>query len=87
VKQYRKDWEGPSTTSQLCSGHFEADCFEIEGKQFQEELMGIPPQKRLKPDTVPTIFLRSVDYLEASSSTSTTSRPLSKRRQQKSVRE
>ena len=81
VKQYSKDWEGPSTTSQLCSRNFKADCFESEGNQFQEELTGIPPQKQLKPDTVPTIFLQSVDYLEANSSTSTTIRPLSKRRQ------
>jgi len=70
----------------LCSRYFEADCFVTEGKEYQEELLGIPPQKRLKPDAVLTIFPKSVDYLEASSSTSMITRPLNKRRQQKPVR-
>ena len=51
--------------------------------------MGIKTLKRLKPDAVPTVFARSIDYLQASSSQSTTTlagRPLSKRRQQRMVR-
>ena len=54
--------------------------------RFRDE-MGIPTLKRLKPDAVPTIFARSVDNLQASSSQSpTTGRPLSQRRQQRAVR-
>jgi len=78
-----KNWAGPSEISQLCSRHF---AFVSGEKEYQEELLGIPPQKRLKLDTVPTIFPKSVDYLEASCSTSMTTRPWSKWRQQKSVR-
>ena len=87
VKRQRRDWDGPSSDSQLCSKHFAEDCFVTEGVRFCEE-MGIPTLKRLKPDVVPTIFARSVDYLQASSSQSNTptSRPLSERRQQRSVR-
>ena len=87
VKRQRSKWDGPSTDSQLCSKHFEADCFITEGVRFREE-MGIPTVKRLKPDAVPTLFARSVDYLQASSSQSSTptSRVLSERRHQRSVR-
>ena len=87
VKRQQSNWEGPTKDSQLCSKHFEEDCFITDGVRFREE-MGIPTVKRLKPDAVPTIFARSVDYIQTSSSqTSTpTSRPLSERRHQRSVR-
>ena len=56
-----------------------------EGVRFRDAL-GIPAQKRLKADAVPTIFARSVDQLDAGSSSSTpSSRPLSERRMQRSV--
>ena len=85
VKRQRSNWNGPSADSQLCSNHFAEDCFITDGVCFRET-MGI---KTLKPDAVPTIFARSIDYLQASSSQSTTpldGRPLSKRRQQRTVR-
>ena len=84
VKRQRSNWDGPSKDSQLCSKHFEEGCFITDGVRFREE-MGIPTVKRLKPDAVPTIFARSVDYIQTSSSTPT-SRPLSERRHQRSVR-
>ena len=84
VKQQQSNWNGPSKDSQLCSKHFEEDCFITDGVCFREE-MGIPMVKRLKTNTVPTIFARSVDYIQTSSSTQT-SRPLSERRHQRSVR-
>ena len=73
--------------SQLCSRHFEDDCFITEGVRFRDE-MGIPTVKRLKLD-VPTIFVRSVDYLQVSSSqrSTPTTQPLSERRHQRSVRQ
>ena len=55
VKRQRKDWEGPSPSSLLCSKHFEPDCFVIEGSRYRDKL-GIPSKKRLKPDAVPTIY-------------------------------
>ena len=86
VKRQKSNWNGPLADSQLCSKHFTEDYFIIEGVQFRDK-MGISTLKCLKPDTVPTIFARSVDYLQASSSQSpTTGRPLSQRRQQRSVR-
>ena len=83
VKRQRSNWEGPSSSSQLCSKHFEDHCFVTEGVRYREA-MGVPTVKRLKPDAVPTIFPRSIDYLESTSSTPT-SRPLSERRRQRSV--
>ena len=89
VKQQRSNWDGPSPHSLLCSKHFSDECFITEGVRFRDE-MGMQTAKRLKPDAVPTIFARSIDYLESSSASNTsiyrpTSRPLSEKRQQKSV--
>ena len=85
VKRQRSNWTGPSSSSALCSKHFTADCFATEGVRYRED-MGIPVLKRLKPGAIPTIFPRSVDYLEASSSSSlSTSRTVAAKRQQKSV--
>ena len=59
VKRQRSNWNGPSSSSQLCSKHFEADCFVTEGVRYRSE-MGIPTMKRrLKPDAVPAVFTRS----------------------------
>ena len=86
VKRQRSNWDGPSADSQLCSKHFTEDYFITEGVRFRDK-MGIPALKRLKPDAVPTIFAKSVAYLQASSSqSSATGRPLSQRRQQRAVR-
>ena len=85
VKRQRNSWDGPSSSSLLCSKHFKEDCFVMEGVRFRDAL-GIPAQKRLKGDAVPTIFARSVDQLDAGSSSCTpSSRPLSERRVQRSV--
>ena len=84
VKRQRAKWDGPSSSSFLCSRHFKEDCFVTEGVKYRDE-MGIPALKRLKPDAVPTIFARSTDHKDAGSSSTSCSRPLSDRRQQKSV--
>ena len=86
VKQHRSSWDGPSAHSLLCSKHFTDDCFLTEGVHFRDK-MGMPTAKRLKPDAVPTIFARSINYLEPSSTCSArpTSRPVFEKRQQKSV--
>ena len=42
--------------SQLCSKHFEDDCFVTEGVRLCDE-MGIPTVKCLKPDAVPNILI------------------------------
>ena len=83
VKCQRSNWDGPSSSSLLYSKHFTEDCFVMEGVQFSDAL-GILALKCLKPDAIPTIFVRSVDYLEASSTSTSntpTSQPLSKRRE------
>ena len=87
IKEQRSNWDGPSPYSLLCSNHFTEDCFITVGVRFRDE-MGMPTAKRLKPDAVPTIFARSVNYLDSASSTSTAKavgQPLSLKRQQKSV--
>ena len=83
VKRPRSNWESPSSSSQLCSKHFEDHCFVTEGVCYLEA-MGVLTVKWLKPDTVPTIFPRSIDYLESTSSTPT-SLLLSDQQKQKSV--
>ena len=83
VKRQISNWEGPSSSLQLCSKHFEDHCFVTEGVRYREA-MGVPTVKRVKPDAVPTIFPRLIDYLESRSSTPTI-RPLSERRKQRSV--
>ena len=84
VKRQRVNWDGPSSRSLLCSKHFKEDCFVTEGVRYRDAL-GVPAQKRLKPDAVPTIFARSTDHQDAGSSSSFCSRPLSERREQRSV--
>ena len=79
----KENWEGPSSSSQLYSKHFEDHCFVTEGVRYSEA-MGVPTVKRLKPDTVSTIFPRSINYLESTSSTPTI-RPLSEQQKQRSI--
>ena len=89
VKQQRSNWDSPSPHSLLCSKHFKDDCFVTEGVRFGDE-MGMSTAKRLKPDVVPTIFARPVDFVQPSSTSNTsvlkpTGRLLSEKQQQKSV--
>ena len=81
VKRQRVNWDGPSSSFLLCSKHFKEDCFVTEGVRYRDAL-GVPAQKRLKPDAVPTIFARSTDHQDTGSSSSFCSRPLSERREQ-----
>ena len=85
VKHHRSNWDGPSSNSLLCSKHFKEDCFVTERVRFHEALR-ISAQKQLKTDAVPTVFAKSSDHVDASSSSYTAcSRPLSERREQGSV--
>ena len=88
VKLQWSSWNDPSTDSQLCSEHFKDNNFITERVCFHDK-MGIPTVKHLKPDIVATIFARSVNYLQASSSqcSTTTTQPLSERRHQRLVRQ
>ena len=83
VKRQRSNWDGPSSSSHLCSKHFEDHCFITDGVRYREA-MGVPTVKRLKPDAIPTIFPRYIHYLGGACRTSHT-RPSSIRRQQRSV--
>ena len=87
----RSNWDGPSPYSILCSLHFTDDYFITEGVCFRDEL-GMPTAKWLKPNAVPMIFARSINYMSGASSTNTAKppcQPLSEKReeqwQQKSV--
>ena len=76
VKRQRAKWDGPSSSSFLCSRHFNKGCFVTEGVKYHNE-MGIPALKRLKPDAVPTIFARSTDHKDTGGSSTACRRPLS----------
>ena len=87
----RSNWGGPSPYSKLCSLHFTDDCFITEGVHFCDEL-GMPTAKWFKPDAVPTIFARLINYMSGASSTSMAKPPCQpllekceQQRQQKSV--
>jgi len=43
VKLLRKDFDGATPTSLLCSRHFTEDCYVIEGQKYRDEC-GIPAQ-------------------------------------------
>ena len=84
-RNQRSNWDGPSASSLLCSKHFKEDCFATEGVRFRKAL-GVSAQKRLKADVVPTVFVKTTDHVAANSSSYTPcSRPLSERREQRSV--
>ena len=59
VRRKRDRWAGPKTYSEICSRHFEPDCFEVDSSLYKSLGVG---QKRLqlKPGSVPTIFLRQL---------------------------
>ena len=83
IKQQRSNWDGPSSSSLLCSKHFEPECFALEGARYRDAV-GIPAKKRLKPDAVPTIFKRSI-HSGSSGGSVPSCRPASEKRQRKSV--
>ena len=55
VQRTRERWS-TTDTSVLCSEHFEVDCFEVDS--MLAEQMGLKKRRRLKPDAVPTVFVR-----------------------------
>ena len=83
VKQQQSNWDGPSTSSLLCSKHFEPECFALEGARYQDAA-GIPVKKHLKPDAVLTIFTRSI-HSGSSGPSVPSRRPASEKRKRKAV--
>ena len=65
VQRTREQWSA-TENSFLCSDHFEADCFEVDSLLAKQ--MGLKKRKRLKPDAVPTIFVRHVPPKQAAGS-------------------
>jgi len=58
---------------------FTDDSYETDGKLYHETF-GIPAQKRLKQDAMPTIFPKSIDWYD--DNTTPSSHSLSERREQ-----
>ena len=83
VKRYRSKWDDPTASSVLCSKHFEEDCFVVEGVRYRES-MGIPAKKRLKPGSIPTIFVRPT-HGESSKPSDPPTRTAYEKRQRKTV--
>ena len=63
VQRTRAGWSGPGSVagSVLCSAHFEKSCFEPSCLISQS--VGIKKKLLLKPDAVPTIFLKPTKTL------------------------
>ncbi|XP_062511813.1 THAP domain-containing protein 10-like [Corticium candelabrum] len=57
VQRTRDKWNWPSRYSVLCSDHFTEDCFETD--HLLASSFGIARRARLKPDVVPTHFVRA----------------------------
>ena len=73
VKTTRKDWNAPSETSLVCSGHFREDDF--DPAYDLKVSFGIMPQnvrfvRRLLPTAVPTLFTRHLAPATPETSTS-----------------
>ena len=83
VKRYRSNWDGPTASSVLCSKHFEQDCFIVEGVCYRED-MGILAKKWLKPNAIPTIFVRPT-HGESSRPTAPCKRTAYEKRQRQTV--
>ena len=83
IKQQRSNWDGPSTSSLLCSKHFEPECFALEGAHYRDAA-GILVKKRLKPDAVPTIFTRLI-HSGSSGPSASSRRPASEKRKRRAV--
>ena len=56
IQRTRDGWKGPSDYSVVYSEHFTNDCFEKDSAMAAQ--FGIEKRKRLKPNAVPTVFLR-----------------------------
>ena len=65
VQRTRADWKDATEYSVLCSKHFTNECFEEDS--FIAAQFGMTKRKRLKPDTVPTIFHRPIAASESTS--------------------
>ena len=83
IKQQRSNCDGPSTSSLLCSKHFEPECFALEGARYRDAA-GILVKKHLKPDAVPTIFTRSI-HSGSSGPSAPSRRPALEKRKRKAV--
>jgi len=82
VHQNRKDWEGLTSASLLCSKHFEPECFDTDGARHREKV-GLKAKKAsLKRGAIPTIFSKTN---AESSSSCQTGRPASEWRMRKAV--
>ena len=66
VQRTRDGWKGPSDYSVVCSEHFTSDCFEEDSTIAAK--FGIEKKRRLKPNAVPTVFLRANSSSTQSSS-------------------
>lgn len=54
IQRCRRDGKWNADTSRVCSEHFSEDAYE---KDLKAELLQLPPTKKLKPDSVPTLKL------------------------------
>ena len=72
VQRTRERWSA-TENSFLCSEHFEAECFEVDS--MLAEQMGLKKRRRLKPDAVPTIFVRHVTPQQTTESSSSCEAP------------
>ena len=63
IRRTRVGWSGPTATSYLCSNHFTEDCF--EENSLMAAKLAIKKRKTLKPDAMPTVFLRIAEQKPA----------------------
>ena len=66
VQRTRDGWKGPSDYSVVCSKHLTSDCFEEDSTIAAK--FGIEKKRCLKPNAVPTVFLRANSSSTQSSS-------------------
>jgi hypothetical protein len=59
VSRTRDVWNGPTSCSVVCSAHFVPECFENDLALYSS--FGLSKKRKLKPNSVPTIFKRKID--------------------------
>ena len=65
VQRTRACWKGPTENSCLCSNHFTEDCF--DPSSLTASRLGLKRKLLLKPNAIPTVFIRSLVSSKSSS--------------------
>lgn len=79
IARLRRDNLPPLENCYVCSDHFEKDCFDLD---LREKVTGERGKRRLKPDSIPSIFNFTTSKRPPKRRSSTENRSFQKQRKQ-----